>query len=109
MHLLRDLSAEQLTGALAEGLNENLSEAERKQFANQIDDLKATMAAVGAAKEGGVPAQDLPPGSGKRLTVDGAPKGKLISGDDFYRALLKIWLGDKPVDKSLKAAMLGQG
>jgi hypothetical protein len=29
--------------------------------------------------------------------------------EDFYVALLKIWLGDKPVDADLKKAMLGQG
>lgn len=109
MHLLRNLSADQLSGALVDGLNDNLGDAERAQFAAQIDEIKATMAAVGSAKEGSVVTLDLVPGRGTRLTVDGAPKGKLIPDEDFYRALLKIWLGDKPVDKSLKAAMLGQG
>ena len=31
-----------------------------------------------------------------------------IKGEMFRQALLKIWLGDKPTQKSLKAAMLGQ-
>lgn len=109
MHLLRSLSAEQFTGALVDGLNDNLVEEERARFAAQIDELKVTMAAIGSAKEGSVVTLDLVPGRGTRLTVDGAPKGKLIPDEDFYRALLKIWLGDKPADKSLKAAMLGQG
>jgi hypothetical protein len=43
------------------------------------------------------------------VLVDGAPKGKPIAGDDFYRGLLRIWLGDKPVDADLKKGMLGQG
>jgi Chalcone isomerase-like len=109
LHLLRDLSAEQLTGALSDGLDENLSDAERAQFKVQIDDLKAVMATVGAAREGSIVTLDFVPGDGTRMGVDGLPKGKPITGEDFYRALLKIWLGDKPVDKSLKAAMLGQG
>jgi len=49
------------------------------------------------------------PGTGTRVLVDGAPKGKPIAGDDFYRGLLRIWLGDKPVDADLKKGMLGQG
>jgi hypothetical protein len=43
-----------------------------------------------------------------RFPIDANPRGKPIAGDEFYRALMKIWLGDKPVDRSLKAAMLGQ-
>ena len=34
---------------------------------------------------------------------------KVEEREDFYVALLKIWLGDKPVDADLKKAMLGQG
>jgi len=32
-----------------------------------------------------------------------------IPGADFYRALLKIWLGEPPVDAVLKKALLGSG
>ena len=108
LHMLRDLTAEQLGGALNDGLAANLSEADRAQFKSQIDELKATMDAVGAAKEKSVVTLDYLPDSGIRIAIDGAPRGKPIAGEDFYRALLKIWLGDKPVDRTLKAGMLGQ-
>ena len=108
LHMLRDLTAEQLGGALNDGLAANLSEAERTQFKSQIDELKATMDAVGAAKEKSVVTLDYLPDAGVRIAIDGAARGKPIAGEDFYRALLKIWLGDKPVDRSLKAGMLGQ-
>lgn len=108
LHMLRDLSAEQLGGALNDGLAANLSEAERAQFKAQIDELKATMEAVGAAREKSVVTLDYLPDAGIRIAIDGAVRGKPMAGEDFYRALLKIWLGDKPVDRSLKAGMLGQ-
>lgn len=108
LHMLRDLTAEQLGGALNDGLAANLSEAERAQFKSQIDELKATMDAVGAAKEKSVVTLDFLPDAGIRIAIDGAARGKAIPGEDFYRALLKIWLGDKPADRSLKAGMLGQ-
>jgi hypothetical protein len=108
LHLLRDLAADQLGGALNDGLAANLSEAERAQFKAQIDELKATMDAVGAAREKSVVTIDFTPEAGTRVALDGAPRGKPIAGEEFYRALLRIWLGDKPVDRSLKAAMLGQ-
>ncbi len=106
--MLRDLSADQLGGALNDGLVANLTEAELTRFKPQIDDLKTTMEAVGAAKEKSVVTIDFLPDAGLRVAIDGAPRGKTIAGEDFYRALMKIWLGDKPVDRSLKAAMLGQ-
>jgi hypothetical protein len=30
-----------------------------------------------------------------------------VSDVNFYNAVLRIWLGDKPVDRSLKPALLG--
>ena len=52
-------------------------------------------------------ALDWQPASGTALLVNGAPQGKPIAGEDFYRALLRIWLGDKPVQDDLKKALLG--
>jgi hypothetical protein len=46
-------------------------------------------------------------GSGTQLVVDGKPAGKAIEGEDFYRALLRIWLGSHPVQEDLKKALLG--
>ena len=46
-------------------------------------------------------------GAGTQLLVQGKPAGRPIEGEDFYRALLRIWLGDKPVQDDLKKALLG--
>jgi hypothetical protein len=51
---------------------------------------------------------DWLPENGTRLTVNGQVKGKDIAGEDFYKALLKIWLGNKPVQDDLKQALLGK-
>lgn len=106
LHLLRDLTAEQTGGAL-DNLADNLTEAEREAFKGRMADLKATMEAVGAAKEKSIITLDFAPDAGIRIALDGVQKGKTIAGEDFYRALLKIWLGDKPVDGALKSGMLG--
>jgi hypothetical protein len=106
LHLLRDLTAEQVGGAL-DNLVDNMTDAEREGFKGQMADLRATMESVGAAKEKSTITLDFVPEAGLRIALDGAQKGKTIPGEEFYRALLKLWLGDKPVDRSLKSGMLG--
>lgn len=49
---------------------------------------------------------DFLPGTGTRVVVNREAKGT-IPGDEFSRALLRIWLGESPADASLKKAMLG--
>jgi hypothetical protein len=108
LHLMRDLTAEQLTEALNGGLNDNLSEAEKEKFKAQIADLTTTMTDVGAAKEKQVVTLDWMPGQGTRVALNGTAKGKTIAGEDFYNALLRIWIGAKPIGGELKAALLGK-
>jgi hypothetical protein len=109
MTLLRDLTAEQLVDALNDGIRANHGEAEVAKLKPRMDALAGTMRAIGKAPEKTVVTLDYVPDSGTRVTVNGAEKGDPIAGEDFYTALLRIWLGDKPVDESLKKAMLGQG
>jgi hypothetical protein len=108
MTMLRDLTAQQLSEALAEGIRNNTSAAEQEALKARIDELLAIMNALNEAKKGDAILLDFLPESGTRVTVNGQPRGKPIAGEDFYRALLRIWLGDKPVDGDLKKGMLGQ-
>jgi hypothetical protein len=48
---------------------------------------------------------DFIPGQGTTVTIAGQEKG-VIPGKDFNDGLLRIWLGDKPVTKGLKAKLL---
>lgn len=108
MTMLRDLSAQQLSEALADGIRSNSTAAEQEALKARTDELVAVMNALGEAKKGDAILLDFLPDSGTGLVVNGQARGKPIAGDDFYRALLRIWLGDKPVDGDLKRGMLGQ-
>jgi hypothetical protein len=107
--MLRDVGAKQFNEALVDGFRANNTAADVERFKAPLDELSAIMNALGEAKKGSVIALDFVPGTGTRVLVDGAAKGKPIAGDEFYRGLLRIWLGDKPVDGDLKKGMLGQG
>jgi Chalcone isomerase-like len=45
--------------------------------------------------------------AGTQVNMNGKMLGT-VEGGAFNQALLKVWLGEKPVDASLKKAMLGQ-
>ncbi len=107
IHMLRDVGADQFVGALSDGIRDNHSEAEAKALEPRVAQLGAILAAAGEAKKGMVITLDGVPGSGTQVSIDGKPAGKPIEGEDFTRALLRIWLGDKPVQDDLKKALLG--
>jgi hypothetical protein len=106
IHMLRDVSADTFTEALIEGLRENHIEADYKAFEPRVKELAGIFAEIKEAKKGMVISLDWT-GTATRLLVNGTPSGKPIAGEDFYRALLRIWLGDKPVQNDLKRALLG--
>jgi hypothetical protein len=106
--LLRNLKAQAIADSLDEGIRQDTSPAEQKKLKGRLAELNATVLSLRHSKKGEVVAFDWLPASGTVLLVNGVAKGKAIPGDDFYRALLGIWLGDKPTSSSLKKALLGQ-
>ena len=105
---LRDLTAEEFADALIAALKNNHDEAALKALQPKIDQFRSTMLTLGNAPEKSVVHLDWLPDSGTRLTFNGAVKGTDIAGEDFYRALLRIWLGDKPAQEDLKEQLLGK-
>ena len=106
MHLLRDLEAEQLLSAFNDGLKKNHAPEQLAKVEPQVKQLDGIFTAVKAVKKGDVVLLDYLPGAGTRVTVRGEDRGT-IPGEEFNRALLRIWLGEQPADASLKKAMLG--
>ncbi|MFN0302584.1 MAG: chalcone isomerase family protein [Burkholderiales bacterium] len=107
MTLLRDIAGKTMSDAFAEGIQNNASDAERQAVKARADELTALITAIGEGKKGHVISLDFVPASGTQVVFNGQPRGKPIPGDDFYRVLLRIWLGDKPVDAGLKRALVG--
>jgi hypothetical protein len=105
--MLRDVSAEKLTEALVHGITDNLNASERVALQTRLDQLEAAMRSAGDAPKGAQIQLDYLPGVGTHVTMGGKPLGKDIAGEDFYRALLMVWLGEHPSDRSLKSDLLG--
>lgn len=105
LRLLRDLGADALHEALEDGLNSNNTPAELAEIKSQSEQLAGIMKGIGKVREGDTVAIDFQ-ADGIAVSLNGEARGK-VAGANFARALLKVWLGDKPVDASLKKALLG--
>lgn len=105
--MLRNVDADSFSGALNDGLRANLNEQQVATFKPQIDALNANLKAVGEAKKGDIIHFEFTPEAGTRVVVNGQSKGTAIPGEDFFGAVLRIWIGDKPVDADLKKGLVG--
>lgn len=103
--LKRSLGAGTIWDAFDEGIQANSSPAELAALKPKLDQIEKQFQEIGDVAEGD--AIDI------HFTADGAtivhykgqPKGS-IPGTDLQRALLKIWLGAKPVQEDVKEALL---
>jgi hypothetical protein len=106
--LQRDIGADQLLEALRAGLADNNSQADLDAIKPQVNEFATIFKSVGEAKAGQMIVIDYTPAEGTRISLDGTAKGT-IAGEAFNKALFRTWLGDKPVQESLKKALLGIG
>lgn len=109
IHMLRDVGADQFADALADGMKDNHGDAEYRALEGRLQQLVSIMNQMKEAKKGMQIVLDWMPGSGTRVTIEGRPAGPPIAGEDFFRGLLRIWLGERPVSGDLKKALLGGG
>jgi hypothetical protein len=109
MHILaNEVTAQDLVSSVNNALAVNLSPHELALVEKRIRDLNNMMSSIKTLGRGGVVQLDYMPDVGTRITVNGEDK-LTIPGADFFRALLHIWIGNKPVDGRLRDAMLGKG
>jgi len=104
--LIDELTAKDLTASLNNAIAANHIPAEIALIEGRLRDLNRMMSTVGVLKKGGTVFLDYIPNTGTRVTINGEEK-LLIKGEDFFQALLRIWIGNKPVDGTLRRAMLG--
>jgi hypothetical protein len=109
LSMVREADAEQFVDSIMHGLRANNSEAQLAQVKPQIDDLMAMIRRQGTSQKGAIIVLDYAPSSdGTTLFVDGKAAGAPMAGEEFFRTLMRIWLGENPVEEGLKKALLGQ-
>ena len=100
----KEVAQEKLLDSWREGFEKNQSAETLQQLQSRIEVFYRFFDTGAVAKD-----QfwfDYQPGIGTRVSKNRQSLG-VIEGQDFANALLEIWLGNHPADKSLKKAMLG--
>jgi hypothetical protein len=108
MHILSsEVTAQDLISSMNNALAVNLSPHELALIEKRIRDLNNVMSSIKVINKGSVVHLDYVPDVGTRVIVNGQER-ITIPGEDFFRAMMHIWIGNKPVDGRLRDAMLGK-
>jgi len=103
---LRGISAFEFLWGLDRGLSDNLAEGERNALAGEFDRVRQTIRAIDGIERGARVALDYLPGSGVRILVDDVVRAAPFGSKALADALLKVWIGERPLDRALKEALL---
>jgi len=101
--LYKEVETEKLVDGWNEGFANNSSAKEVRELKARISRFNSMFVTVHRGDEIRL---DYLPDKGTQVTINNSVKG-IVEGEDFSRALLKIWLGPEPADSNLKDAMLG--
>lgn len=105
--MLREIDANTLGKLFTRGMEDNST---RAQFAKAIPgtlrlaELFAVKKRLAAGENFSI---DWLPGRGTQILINGEPQGEPIAEPEFQAALMRIWLGPKPADETLKRQLLG--
>lgn len=108
LRMLQTAPAKEFVKAIDKGFRRNTPPAEQPALAQRQADFNAQVLATGQVKKGDVVNLDYLPGRGLVFSMNGKAGGADLPGEDLYAAVLRIFLGVRPVDERLKAGLLGQ-
>ena len=109
MRMLHEVPAAEFVKAFRKGVQRNVPAGDMPRLAQRMDRFAALITDLGKVKKGDVVNLDYEPGRGTLLRLNGTLRGEPIEGPDFYAALLRSFIGERPYDEKLRAGLLGQG
>jgi hypothetical protein len=103
---LRDLTSDDFGMAFMKGLNDNVSPEERTKLLPQTKAFGEMFAQFPGLKKGDELIVDWTPGVGSQAVLNGKKVGEVLPDLAFFNAIMRIWIGNKPVDGALKPKLL---
>jgi hypothetical protein len=109
MRMMIDVPAGEFAKASREGISQNAGSPEAaSRLSERISRFESQINELGKVHKGDVVDMDFDPARGMLFAVNGTVRGAPIAGEDFYTALLRSFIGERPYDKRMRAGLLGQ-
>jgi hypothetical protein len=106
LHIQREINSDEFGQLFIKGMNANSTKEEKAKVINQTTKFGEMFAALEPVKKGDVVTLDWIPGQGTVSTLNGKKIGETLPEIAFYNAVLRIWIGESPVQENIKRALL---
>jgi hypothetical protein len=106
LRIMIGASAHELTKSLQGRIRDHEPDVLQQKLAPRMAQLGALIDGLGDLNAGDNVDLDWLPGRGTQLSRNGQAVGAPVAGEDLYGAVLRIFVGDHPVDRRLKAGLL---
>jgi hypothetical protein len=109
LKIMLEAPAAELSKSLNRRVRRHEAPEVQQKLATRLTALTADINAMGTLKPGDVIDVDLIPDRGVQLRKNGQPVGKVQPGDDLYRAVLKVFIGEHAIDARMKEGLMRGG
>jgi len=104
---VRRITSFEFLWGLDRGIADNTGEIELKALDMRLEALRAAIREIGAIPSGSRVDIDYVPDAGTTILIDSALRGGPFRGKPLNDALMRVWIGERPLDASLKEMLLG--
>lgn len=105
--MLRDIDSGELGKLFARGMEDNMDRKEFSKLIPGVMRMSQLFSDIKGLKAGEGFTLDWIPGTGAVVSVKGVQQGEPFKEQEFFNAILRIWIGPVPADWKLKDALLG--
>jgi Chalcone isomerase-like len=109
LRVMLDAPSHELTKSLTGRIEDHEPEAVRAKLGDRLTRLASLMDSLGDLHVGDTVDLDFIPDKGVSLRFNDKAVGLPVAGDDLYRSVLKIFVGEHPVDRRMKEGLLRGG
>lgn len=109
IRMLMDAPVDVFVRAITNGVKKNTTPEEQTAMADRVALFQSNVSAVNEVHVGDQIDLDYLPRKGLVFSFNGKERGQPIPGDDLYRAILKMFIGERAVDKKLRQGLLAGG
>lgn len=109
LKIMLDAPSHELTKSLTGRIADHEPAEVQQQLAERLPKLAKLIDGLGDLHDGDTLDLDFVPDKGTHLRFNDKAVGLPVGGEDLYRAILKIFVGDHPVDRRMKQGLMSGG